>query len=202
MNPTNPSWGWSWLERLMSSKPWEQGDKELNDQSSVKSSKRSSIAVGEISKSYARYSLNLDKPSPTSSPRLSSTGNNRPTLLKTTSNNLADDLNKSSQSLKSNRRHSYAGTSMKDDVVSSASLPSYMVTTQSAKAKLRPVNVSPLGIESSAAETLEKVPSGGLLKKGISYNASVAKPRRHSGPPKMESSHTIVEQAAVIGVES
>jgi hypothetical protein len=69
-DPSNPTWGWSWLERWMAARPWESRsitDKELNnDHSSVKSVSHS-IVGGEISKSYARYQLNSDNHSPTAS---------------------------------------------------------------------------------------------------------------------------------------
>uniref|UniRef100_A0A7N0UV37 DUF4005 domain-containing protein n=1 Tax=Kalanchoe fedtschenkoi TaxID=63787 RepID=A0A7N0UV37_KALFE len=211
MDPTNPSWGWSWLERWMSARPWEQGttEKELNDHSSVKSATRS-IAGGEINKSYARHQLNLDKPSPASTPRLSI--GNRPTppvatsvagKVKSASPRavplVPDDDMKSLQSEKTNRRHSYAGSSVRDNesLASSPSLPSYMVPTQSAKAKLR--MQSPVGLQIGVTSP-DKVPSG-VPKKRLSYPASPARPRRHSGPPKVESS-SIAEQAVVIGVES
>ncbi|KAL9674229.1 hypothetical protein QQ045_030499 [Rhodiola kirilowii] len=211
MDPTNPSWGWSWLERLMSARPWEQGttEKELNDQSSIKSAKRS-IAGGEINKSYARHQLNLDKPSPTSTPRLSTGSRPKGTFIagkvKSASPRanvlIADDDLKSIQSEKSTRRHSYAGSSVRDEddsLATSPSLPSYMIPTKSAKAKLR-MQQSPLGLENGGATaTPEKVPSV-MLKKRLSYPVSPAQPRRHSGPPKVESS-PMVEQAAVIGVE-
>ncbi|MFS7917082.1 hypothetical protein Hanom_Chr03g00184861 [Helianthus anomalus] len=34
MDPTNPQWGWSWLERYMAGRPWET----KKNQSSVKNS--------------------------------------------------------------------------------------------------------------------------------------------------------------------
>ncbi|CAM8899658.1 unnamed protein product [Rhodiola kirilowii] len=207
MDPTNPSWGWSWLERLMSARPWEQGttEKELNDQS-IKSAKRS-IAGGEINKSYARHQLNLDKPSPTSTPRLSTGSRPKGTFIagkvkSASPRAIADDDLKSIQSEKSTRRHSYAGSSVRDEddsLATSPSLPSYMIPTKSAKAKLR-MQQSPLGLENGGATaTPEKVPSV-MLKKRLSYPVSPAQPRRHSGPPKVESS-PMVEQAVVIGVE-
>ncbi|MFS7959547.1 hypothetical protein Hanom_Chr08g00692381 [Helianthus anomalus] len=52
MDPTNPQWGWSWLERYMAGQPWET---EKN-QSSVKNG--INIIGPEIAKSYARRQLN------------------------------------------------------------------------------------------------------------------------------------------------
>ncbi|KAE8692473.1 Glycosyl transferase [Hibiscus syriacus] len=64
MDPNNPSWGWSWIERWMAARPWEglggtREKEQINDQSSTKSA-RNNIG-GEISKAYARYQLNSDK---------------------------------------------------------------------------------------------------------------------------------------------
>ncbi|CBI31498.3 unnamed protein product, partial [Vitis vinifera] len=70
MDPNNPHWGWSWLERWMAARPWESRsamEKELNtDHASLKSTTSRAFSIGEISKAYARRDLNLDKkPSPT-----------------------------------------------------------------------------------------------------------------------------------------
>ena len=38
MDPTNPAWGWSWLERWMAARPWESHslmEKEKNDRKVV-----------------------------------------------------------------------------------------------------------------------------------------------------------------------
>ncbi|KAJ0557569.1 putative IQ motif, EF-hand binding protein [Helianthus annuus] len=94
-----------------------------------------------------------------------------------------------------NRRHSIAGSSVRDDesLASSPSVPSYMAPTKSAKAKLR--GQSPLGpVEINDVTTPEKG-SGLNAKKRLSFPASPARPRRHSGPPKVGSNIGIgVEQ--------
>ncbi|KAH1031679.1 hypothetical protein J1N35_043853 [Gossypium stocksii] len=217
MDPNNPSWGWSWLERWMAARPWEgrgMAEKEQNnDQSSVKSG-RSSFG-GDISKAYARYQLNLDKqslkasqkPSRTSSLQSPSTAKpvSTPTRkLKSPSPRSSlvapDDDMRSTVSVLSerNRRHTIGGSSVLDDesLASSPSLPSYMVPTQSARLKTR--LQSPLGLEANGT-TPEK---GQILstKKRLSYPPSPARPRRHSGPPKVDSgSDTNTEVAAVNG---
>ncbi|XP_044483611.1 protein IQ-DOMAIN 2-like [Mangifera indica] len=75
MDPRNPTWGWSWLERWMAGQPWESHgmtEKEIsNDSSSVKSASRN--IVGEISRSYARHQLNSDKQSPTTNQKVTKT---------------------------------------------------------------------------------------------------------------------------------
>ncbi|KAK8542055.1 hypothetical protein V6N13_137372 [Hibiscus sabdariffa] len=219
MDPNNPSWGWSWLERWMAARPWEgrgMSEKEQNnDQSSMKSG-RSSLG-GEISKAYARYQLNLDKQSPKASqkpsrsPSLQSPSTPKPAStpsrkLKSASPRSSavgpDDDTRSMVSVQSekNRRHSIGGSFVRDDesLASSPSLPSYMVPTQSARAKTR--LQSPLGLEAN-----ETPPEKGPIvstKKRLSYPPSPAKPRRQSAPPKVDSSsssNTNTEVAAVNG---
>lgn len=220
MDPTNPQWGWSWLERWMAARPWEQGvgEKELNGENmSIKSA---SINGGEITKAFARHQLNSDtlsspvaqKPNHASNHHLSpSTPPTKPSATYSSSSLTARRLNKSaspkvmmamvstapsqdddSRSIFSvqserNRRHSIAGSSVRDDesLASSPSVPSYMAPTQSAKAKTR--LQSPLGMENGT--TPEKVPAGMFVKKRLSYPPSPARPRRQSGPPpKLETS--------------
>lgn len=202
MDPSNPTWGWSWLERWMAARPWESRsmmEKELNnDHSSVKSASHSFVG-GEISKSFARYQLNSDNHSPTASqktanPSFQSPSTPRPASLKVAKKLKPpspkgkfgpDDDSKSMVSLQSEqfRRHSIAGSSVRDDesLASSPAVPSYMVPTKSAKAKTR--LQSPLGAEKNG--TPEKG-TFGPAKKRLSFPPSPARPRRHSGPPKVD----------------
>ncbi|MCD7470234.1 IQ-domain [Datura stramonium] len=195
MDPTNPQWGWSWLDRWMGARPWEaqsMSEKELkNDQMSVRSA---SIAGGEITKAFARHQLNSELSSPSSqkpshqSPTTPSKPANSVASRKLKSARVAaishDDDVRSMISVQSerNRRHSIGVSSIRDDesLASSSSVPSYMVPTKSAKAKTRLQN--PLGVENS---TPENGPAGSV-KKRLSYPPSPARPRRHSGPPKLE----------------
>ncbi|KAF6150511.1 hypothetical protein GIB67_030312 [Kingdonia uniflora] len=189
MDPTNPHWGWSWLERWMAARPWENrsmADKELNiDNSSVKR--------GEITKSYARRELNSERPSPkTQKPtrQSPSTPSSVAGKLKSASPHggqwTSDDDSKSMASMQSERyrRHSVAGSSVRDDesLASSSSVPSYMAPTKSAKAKTR--LQSTLGVEKNEV-TPEKGPVGSV-KKRLSFSPSPAGPRRHSGPAKID----------------
>ncbi|XVF07955.1 hypothetical protein REPUB_Repub06bG0183900 [Reevesia pubescens] len=215
MDPNNPSWGWSWLERWMAARPWEgRGNTEKeqnNDQSSLKSA-RSNFG-GEISKAYARYQLNLDKQSPKASQKSKQTSSllspSTPKPASTPIRKLKsasprssvvgpDDDTRSVVSVQSerNRRHIIAGSTVRDDesLASSSSLPSYMVPTESARAKTR--LQSPLGLEPNG--TAEKGPIASA-KKRLSYPPSPARPRRHSGPPKVDSSMTNTEVAMVNG---
>ncbi|XP_009777115.1 protein IQ-DOMAIN 3-like [Nicotiana tabacum] len=188
MDPTNPQWGWSWLDRWM-------GAKELkNDQMSIRSTSMS-VAGGEITKAFARHQLNSELPS---SPSSQKQGHQSPTTPFKTANSVAarklksarvaaisqDDDARSMISVQSerNRRHSIGVSSIRDDesLASSSSVPSYMIPTKSAKAKTRLQN--PLGMENGTPEK----GSAGSVKKRLSYPPSPARPRRHSGPPKFE----------------
>ncbi|KAE8684814.1 hypothetical protein F3Y22_tig00111105pilonHSYRG00500 [Hibiscus syriacus] len=214
MDPNNPSWGWSWLERWMAARPWDgcgMAEKEQNnDQSSVKSG-RSSFG-GEISKAYARYQLNLDKQSPKASQKpsqktsLQSPSTPKPPStpsrkLKSASPRISavgpDDDTRSMVSVQSqkSRRHSTEGSFVRDDesLASSPSLPSYMVPTQSARAKTR--LQSPLGLEVNGTPP-EKGPIVST-KKRLSYPPSPAKPRRLSAPPKVDSGSATNTEVAV-----
>ncbi|XP_068667740.1 protein IQ-DOMAIN 2-like [Aristolochia californica] len=204
-DPHNPHWGWSWLERWMAARPWETRtvpEKDFNDShSSVKSAPRST--VGEVTKSYAHRDLSHDRTSPgTNKPsrpasRLSpSTPPSKASSAVTGKSRIVsprgswvprEDDSQSMMSLQSerHRRHSIAGSSVRDDesLASSPSVPSYMASTESAKAKSR--LQSPLG--GSKIDTPERG-SAGSAKKRLSFPPSPSGPRRHSGPPKLDTS--------------
>ncbi|PKA56212.1 Protein IQ-domain 1 [Apostasia shenzhenica] len=205
MDPTNPHWGWSWLEQWMAAKQWESKsnatDKELSgDLASVKSSSNG----GEIIKAYARRDTSLNgtaaatpkrssrppsRQSPVA-PRVKA-GLSGATKIKSVSpsSQLApsDDDSRSMVSLQSEkpRRHSMAGSSVRDDesLASSPAIPSYMAPTESARAKNR--LQSPLG--DGKNESPEKG-SAGSVKKRLSFPASPVAARRHSGPPRVDAS--------------
>ncbi|KAL8090493.1 protein IQ-DOMAIN 3 [Apium graveolens] len=207
MDPSNPHWGWSWLERWMASRPWESRnatDRELNsDRASVNSATSHAISVG------ARRDLNfgnrllspagqkLSRPPsrqspstpPSKAPSSSSIGGKMRPPSPRGSNCGTEDDSRSFRSVQSERwrRHSIAGgSSVGDDesLASSPAVPSYMEPTQSAKARYR--LPSPLGMENS--RTPEKQSPMGTAKKRLSFSSSTVGPRRHSGPPMMDSS--------------
>ncbi|XP_020081382.1 protein IQ-DOMAIN 1-like [Ananas comosus] len=217
MDPNNPQWGWSWLERWMAARSWEiqsKTDKENNtDRASLKATNQNT-GEGEITRAYARRETKLDRPSPpTPKPnsirpgtrKSPSTPNSRAPKIKLDSprnglSQLEDDV-KSIVSAQSERirRQSIGGSpSIRDDesLASSPSLPSYMVPTESARAKSR--------LQSPSIEKIIKTPekgSAGSIKKRLSFTAgdkhNSALPlitRRHSGPPK-------VDIAAMKGIE-
>ncbi|XP_031129302.1 protein IQ-DOMAIN 1-like [Ipomoea triloba] len=211
MDPTNPQWGWSWLERWMGARPWEtegMSEKELrNDQLSVKGA---SISVGEITKSFARHQLNAEQPSsPASqkpshslgrhSPATPASKQQSPSLIsarklkspspRANAATTQDDDTRSVfsvQSERNRRRHSIAGSSVRDDeslASSPSTVPSYMAPTHSAKAKTRLQSPS----DGENGTTTPERGTAGAAKKRLSYPRSPAsRPRRHSGPPKVE----------------
>ncbi|GFP80309.1 protein iq-domain 1, partial [Phtheirospermum japonicum] len=177
MDPTNPHWGWSWLERWMFAGPCDTqspSEKDINiDRLSIKSASP----------------LNSDNPS-TPKPPSKTIPSSPARKLKPASPKRApisqDDDSRSIFSVQSerNRRHSIAGSSVRDDesLASSPSIPSYMTPTRSAKAKLK--LSSPLGVENGGANEKGS-------KKRLSFPPSPARARRHSGPPKVETSSVI-----------
>lgn len=212
MDPNNPHWGWSWLERWMAARPWESrsiSEKELNDHGSVKSFRTLSVA-GELNRANGLRGLSLDnKPSPTGqrqsrppsrqSPSLnpvrahSSTPGSRKTKPNGPMGNNGwgpEDDTKSMMSIQSERfrRHSIAGSSVGDDesLASSPSVPSYMAATKSAKARTK--LPSPLGPEEKNGIIPDQKPPPtpmGSAKKRLSFSPGAH--RRHSVPGKVES---------------
>ncbi|KAJ4842326.1 hypothetical protein Tsubulata_049260 [Turnera subulata] len=205
MDPNNPHWGWSWLERWMAARPWESRSTIDNDRTSVKSTTSRALSMGEISRAYSRRELNHDnKPSPSaqksSRPPSRQSPSTPPSKAPSVSSVTAkarppsprgsawggDDDSRSMYSIQSERyrRHSIAGSSVRDDesLASSPSVPSYMAPTQSAKAKSR--MPSPLGMDRNGTPDKASV---GSAKKRLSFSASPAGMRRHSGPPRVDS---------------
>ncbi|KAG5557427.1 hypothetical protein RHGRI_007615 [Rhododendron griersonianum] len=183
MDPNNPHWGWSWLERWMAARPWENKsahDKELSisEYASVKSAISRSTSISELSKTHFRHH---NKPSPTGQKPIRKS----PSKASSVASKTEDDL-KSMLSVQSERyrRHSIAGSSVRDDdsLASSPAVPSYMGSTESAKAKSRVP--SPLG---NNGTPLEKGSVGSARKRLSFPSSSPAGTRRHSGPPKLDS---------------
>ena len=205
MDPNNPHWGWSWLERWMAARPWEsRSTVDYHDRASIKSATSNAVSVGEIAKAYHRRDLSLEsKPSPTAhkhpnryspstplskAPSVSSVTGKTP-KGSTFGGGGGDEDSRSMFSVQSERyrRHSIAGSSVRDDesLASSPSVPSYMAPTQSAKAKSR--LPSPLGLEKNGTPP-DKASVSSSAKKRLSFHGSPAGARRHSGPPKFDTS--------------
>lgn len=216
MDPNNPHWGWSWLERWMAARPWEsQSAVDNHDIGSIKSAASRPMSIGAISRAYSHCDVNHNfKPLPTphksSRPPSRQSPSTPPSRAPSTSSVIrkikprspkgsqwgGDDDSRSMFSAQSEhrRRHSIAGSSVRDDesLASSPSVPTYMAATKSAKAKSR--LPSPLGLN----RTPEKG-SFGSAKKRLSFPSSPAGTRRHSGPPRVET--TSIKDMEVPGKE-
>ncbi|RDX74452.1 Protein IQ-DOMAIN 1, partial [Mucuna pruriens] len=193
MDPNNPQWGWSWLERWMTTRPWDgHSTVDHNDHASVKSAARRAMSVGEISKLYSLQDQNHNtRPSPfgqkarrpsshiSPSKAPSASGKARPSSSKGSSVWGGDDESRSMLSVQSERyrRHSIAGSSVRDDesLASSPAIPSYMAPTSSAKARFKIHRPSP-----------EKGGAAVSAKKRLFFSPSPAPSRRYSDPPKVE----------------
>ncbi|RWW47308.1 hypothetical protein BHE74_00046715, partial [Ensete ventricosum] len=228
MDPNNLQWGWSWLERWMAARPWETRtttDRELNnDRASVKSTMQSD-GGGEILKAYANRGNNPEKPSPAvqklsrpASRQSPSTPPNKAPWsmgkIKSASPKCSwvplEDDSRSIVSMQSerSRRHSLATASVRDDesLAGSASVPSYMAPTESARAKSRFQSLS----NDNNIDSPDKT-SASSVKKRLSFPtgdkfspASPAPMRRNSGPPKvdMASVKDVALARGLLGTES
>lgn len=212
MDPTNPHWGWSWLERWMAAAPLDTKNTPEKDLNGDRSSIKSGTAAGEITKSFIRHQLNSDNPSPASSnkppgPRRapaspkpvpsSAARKLRNGSPKVSTMSIEDDSRSlfSVQSERNNRRrHSIAGSSIRDDesLESSPSIPSYMTPTRSAKARLK--SQSPSGMENGSSQDKE---TAAFAKKRLSFPSSPSRARRHSGPPRVETGSVAVNGGSV-----
>ncbi|XP_048566661.1 protein IQ-DOMAIN 2-like [Triticum urartu] len=221
VDPSNPHWGWSWLERWMASRPFDgrNGTAEKDGSSvdrTLVNSTSLSMNLGQVetvtkadNQVVDSLKPNDDKPTPLSTPKPSgpaprqSPSTPSPVLARKKSatpksgDGDGDDARSVVSTVRSERprRHSMGASSVRDDA-SLSSVPSYMAATKSASARAKSRVQSPMLTEGAAqAETLEKGWSSvGSAKKRLSFPAGTPPPatRRHSGPPK-------VRQAAVEG---
>ncbi|KAL3820102.1 hypothetical protein ACJIZ3_006007 [Penstemon smallii] len=189
-DPNNPHGGWSWLERWMAARPWENvsavDHNELNtDRTSVTSTTRHSISSKRDTKSKI-HSPKAQKQIRSPNRLSTSTTNSKVVTRKYKPSSprgttCTDDDSRSMNSFQSERcrRHSVTGSSLRDDesLSSSPAVPGYMVPTESARAKSR------LGLEKIG--TPERV-SVSSAKKRLSYTGSPAGPRRQSGATKID----------------
>ncbi|XP_057784546.1 protein IQ-DOMAIN 3-like [Salvia miltiorrhiza] len=181
VDPSNPGWGWSWLERWMAGRPWEKGDlveyKACNGLVAVaKASGRAGALRGDT-KAQSPTAQGGSRPpsrqSP-STPKSKAGGRIRPPSPRgvISTDDDSRSLN-STQSEQCRRRSSYAGSSLRDDesLASSPAVPGYMAYTESARARSR--LPSPQGSETA-----------GSAKKRLSFSGSPVRPKRHSTPTK------------------
>ncbi|KAL7148690.1 hypothetical protein ABFS83_06G195600 [Erythranthe nasuta] len=175
MDQNIPRWGWSWLERWMASRPWENGVPIIPTDKSEPNGIINSPTPKKQSRPPSRQSP--------STPRSKSTNRITPHSPRgTLTTNGRDEDSRSINSVQSDRcrRHSIAGScsSVRDDeslASSPAVVQGYMGSTESARARARAP--SPLGGEKM----------GTPVKKRLSFSGSPAgMARRHSGPPKVD----------------
>ncbi|KAG2262415.1 hypothetical protein Bca4012_012922 [Brassica carinata] len=180
MDPSNPTWGWSWLERWMAGRPLEEPN---NDNAAKPVNRNNSTQPNTPSSARGGGGTPRNRNSFFSPPT--------PSRLNQSSRKSKDeDDAKSTISVLSerNRRHSIGGgSSVRDDesLAGSQGLPSYMVPTKSARARLKPQ--SPLS--GGTTQENDGLADKASAKKRLSYQNSPAlpKPRRFSAPPKVES---------------
>ncbi|KAG7565395.1 IQ motif EF-hand binding site [Arabidopsis suecica] len=175
MDPNNPHWGWSWLERWMAARPNE--NQSVTPDNADKISSVNSVASRAMSEMVPR-GKNLSPRGKTPNSRRGSS----PRVRQVPSEDSNSILSIQSEQ-PCNRRHSTCGSipSTRDDESFtssfSQSVPGYMAPTQAAKARARFSNLSPLSSEKTA-------------KKRLSFSGSPKTVRRFSGPPKLESNVT------------
>ncbi|XP_054793489.1 protein IQ-DOMAIN 3 isoform X2 [Prosopis cineraria] len=205
MDPNNPHWGWSWLDRWVVAQPADgRSTMDHSERESAKSMASQPMSVGEITKLYAsRTHIHHDnKPAPagqkssrppshrsSSTPLskapsiLSTSGRVRAPSPKTSSWGRHDD-SRSAISAQSQRyrRHTISGSSFGDDesFASSSAFSTCTVPTKSAKAKSR---IESPSLVADKKGTPEK---GSNAKKRLSFSGSLASSRNHSGPLKVD----------------
>jgi hypothetical protein len=204
----NPNWGWSWMERWMTARPWES--REVSNKDSKDSALTKNPSTSAI-RTFVPRALSIQRPttpnkpsrppsrqSPSTPPSKapSVAGKFRPSSPRDSWLYREDDL-RSITSIRSERprRQSTGGASVQDDasLTSTPALPSYMQSTKSARAKSRYHSVFADKFE--VPERASLVHSS--IKKRLSFPvadkpnvAPTDKPkervRRHSEPPKVD----------------
>ncbi|KAI4384021.1 hypothetical protein MLD38_009793 [Melastoma candidum] len=200
MDPNNPQWGWSWLERWTLSQPWEAKPtttpSKAYDRASRKSDGLTSLtSAGEISRSNSSRH-NLKKPSSIASkPTRARSQHYSPSTP--TSNDSRSMFSVQSEMMV--RRHSITGSfSVREDesLMSTPAIPSYMAPTMSAKAKSR-VPIPLRFFHDDGTPTMQAgKPWVGSARKRLSFPSSPGSglgTRRLSGPSKVDSSNIITK---------
>lgn len=149
LDPNNPHWGWSWLERWMAARPWENQ------------------SISEKEQSVGRQS-----PSTPPARARSSGGRIRPESQKGS----VDEDSRSYYSVQSDRnRRQSVTSSVRDDESfgSSPAVPGYMASTKSTRSRMASPSPSPLG--SGRKGNSEKGSVAGSAKKRLSFTGSPAR---------------------------
>ncbi|XP_076911027.1 protein IQ-DOMAIN 3-like [Bidens hawaiensis] len=176
MDPNNPQWGWSWLDRWMAARPWESQTATDIEQPSEKLTRSSS---GDIIKS-------LDQSPSMSSPRSPSVINRRP--------GPSSPKNDPTSSPR-NRRHSISVSSFRDDSTATVSSPransprvnsprstktkSMVPTPSQGQSPGHSVSPSPLGLGKKG--TVEKKSTAGTVNKRMSLSGGGGRRKGGSG---------------------
>ncbi|CAL9102453.1 unnamed protein product [Musa textilis] len=148
-DPSNPQWGWNWLQRWMAARPWENHrTTEPKDDATIKMAncstvgqtmKRHDTSVERTPSASQKSSRPPSRQSPaTPQSKPSSVMNRKKSVSPGFSRCSADDDSRSMLSLQSEqpRRHSSSARD-NESLVSSVSLPSYMASTESVRARSR-----------------------------------------------------------------
>lgn len=219
MDPRNPHWGWSWLERWMAARPSDSrttADKDpSSDHTSVKSIGGS--AGGEIIIAHGLRDTNSERTSPAAQKPVRPPSSQSPRIVTSKAPSLAgkvlksesprnswpqpEDSPRSMTSMQSERyrRHSSVARSVGEDATLASlpiapPVPSYMVPTQSAKAKSRfqsaltemPLEKSYAGSVNAGSVNLGSAKKRSSFPLGEKHAAiPPIEVRRHSGPPKV-----------------
>ncbi|RRT69449.1 hypothetical protein B296_00037373 [Ensete ventricosum] len=146
-DPSNPQWGWNWLQRWMAARPWEtHRTTETKDDATIKiancstvgqTMKRHDTSMERTPSAAQKSSRPPSHQSPaTPQSKQSSIMNRKKSVSPIISQCSADDDSRSMLSLQSEqpRRHS-SSTRDNESLVSSVSLPSYMASTESVRAR-------------------------------------------------------------------
>ncbi|KAL6614219.1 hypothetical protein ACP70R_036489 [Stipagrostis hirtigluma subsp. patula] len=204
----NPNWGWSWMERWMTARPWENrvaSDKDHKERALTKNPSTSAVRMSvpraisiqrPATPNKSSRPPSRQSPSTPPSKAPSTSGKTRPASPRGSWLYKEDDM-RSITSIRSERprRQSTGGASIRDDasLTSTPPLPSYMQSTESARAKSRYRSLL-----SEKLEVPERAPLvHSAVKKRLSFPV-VDKPsivptvkpkeraRRHSDPPKVD----------------
>ncbi|KAK4279721.1 hypothetical protein QN277_011450 [Acacia crassicarpa] len=207
MDPNNPHWGWSWLDRWVVAQPGQDTQSGMvhSQHAYANSVANQPTSVGEITKLYTSRGPihHNNKPSPAAQnsrrpppshrslstppqkvPPVSSTSTKvRAPSPKSSSWGRDDELRSSTSSQSQRyRRHTISGSPFRDDESfrSSSAISTCTVPTKSAKTKSRIENSSLIADKNGTSEK-----GSSNVKKRLSFtNSSPARLRNHSGPLK------------------
>lgn len=187
----------------MAARPWEnENTKEINDHASIKSAsqsltartaKRRDVSSERTPPAPQKSGSPLSRQSPVTPRSRASAAIRKKSVSPRGGRSSVDDDSRSMLSLQSERRirrHSIAGSSTRDDaslVSSPTAVPSYMASTEAARARSR--FHSSLSDRAGSPETSSICSVQKRLSFPLTDKNSTSAPaniRRHSGPPKVD----------------